>query len=238
MERLDGRFRVQAARDLERMTRTGLPPDPGLWRDWWLANRDEVLAGVYSPGSVRWPDGARPTVFFDVPVHSTRVCFLVDRSRSMRLEGRFADAKRELVRLLGDLPDGSLVNIVFFGGSQSVLWKGSRTLDAAARREAADFVERAGLEDATDLYGGLLKALQFTGSLETGRLREDGLDTIVVLSDGKATWGRVVDEDLLAATVSRKAGPLGPVIHGVSVGGESRALRLLAERTGGEYRVR
>ncbi len=237
MQRPDARFRKAAAKTLEELTRTELPPDAALWRDWWEANHEDFLAGTYVSSAPRWPEGARPTVFYEVPLDSTRVCFLIDRSRSMREEGRLAAAKQELKRLLDVLPDGASINILFFGGTQTVLWKGPRVLDATARREAADFIERAGFENCTDLYGALGKALQFTGALDSGRLREDGIDTIVVLSDGRATWGRIVDEELLAATVSRKARYFKPVIHGVSLGRESKALRLLAEKTGGQYRV-
>lgn len=237
MQRPDGRFRKAAAKTLEELTRTELPPDAGLWRDWWEANQEDFLSGTYVASAPRWPEGARPTVFYDVALDSTRVCFLIDRSRSMREDGRLVAAKQELKRLLEVLPDGACVNVMFFGGSQTTLWKGARPLDAEARRDAAVFIDRTGYENCTDLYGALGKALQFTGALDSGRLREDGIDTIVVLSDGKATWGKIVDDELLAATVSRKARYLRPVIHGISLGRESKALRLLAEKTGGEYRV-
>jgi hypothetical protein len=238
LAREDARFRRQAVKTLEELTGTELPPDPKLWKGWWEANRADFEAGTYVSSAPRWPEGMRPTVFYDVALDSTRVCFLIDRSKSMREGERLDEAKRELKRMLELLPDGSLVNVIFFGASTSPIWKGVRVLDAAARQDARERIDRTGTESATDLHGALERALQHVGWLDTGKLREDGVDTIVVLSDGKATWGKVVDDELLAATAARRARYLRPVIHGISLGRESKALQLLAAKTGGEYRMK
>ena len=132
----------------------------------------------------------------------------------------------------------NFVNIIFFSGSQSCFAKSPRPLDAQSRRELTAFVDRSGLEPATDLYGALEKALTMVGNPDTGRLYEDGVDTIVVLSDGQATVGRIVDDELIAQVVTRRARYLRPVFHTVSLSSDSKSLRLLAERTGGEYRAK
>lgn len=239
MAQSDFRYRKQAARTLVGLTETELPPDAGAWNDWWKANRETFEAGTYSPRAARQPEGPGRTVaFYDIPVHSTRVCFVIDRSRSMKERDRFDHAKTELKRLLHSMPDGSLVNIVFFGVTQSCFAKLPKKLDASSRREMVTYVENIGLEPATDLYGALEKGLTMVGNPDNGKLREEGIDTIVVLSDGQATWGRIIDDDLLAWVVTRRARYLRPVIHTVSLSNESRSLKLLAERTGGEYRTK
>src|SRR5439155_11048747 len=84
MSILDLRYRKRAAETLARITETELPPDPELWRDWWKANRDDFEAGLYGSRAARRPPGpGRTTAFYDVPLHSSRVCFVIDRSRSM-----------------------------------------------------------------------------------------------------------------------------------------------------------
>jgi len=233
----DVRYRKQAAAALARITETELPPDPDLWRDWWKANREDFEAGNYSPRARRLPEGPgrTTTAFYEIPVHSTRVCFVIDRSRSMKEQGRFDAARRELKRLLDTMPDGSLVNVIFFGWTQNCFAKSPRPLDAQTRRDLGIFIDRCGLESGTDLYGALEKALTMVGNPDTGRLHEDGVDTIVVLSDGQATVGRIIDDELLAWVISRRARYLRPVFNTISLASDSKSLKLLADRTGGEY---
>ncbi len=235
----DLRYRKEACAALREITKTELPTDPEAWRDWWKANREDFQIGAYSPSSKRvLPGPGRTTVFYDIPVQSSRVCFVIDRSRSMREQGRFDDAKKELKRLLESLPDGSLVNILFFGGSTACFAKSPRALEAQTRRQMTEYVDRMGLEHGTDLYAALEKALTMVGNPDSGRLHDDGVDTIVVLSDGQATVGRIVDDDLIARIIARRARYLKPVFHAVSLSSDARALRLLAERTVGEYRAK
>ncbi|HVE40853.1 MAG TPA: vWA domain-containing protein [Planctomycetota bacterium] len=238
LARNDVRYRRAATAALGRLTDTELPADPDVWRDWWKANRDDFEAGLYNPRAARQlPGPGRTTAFYDVPVHSSRVCFVIDRSKSMREQDRFNDARRELKRLLESMPDGSLVNVIFFGWTQNCFSKMPRTLDAQSRRELEIFIDRCGLESGTDLYGALEKALTMVGNPDTGRLHEDGVDTIVVLSDGQATVGRIIDDELLAWVIARRARYLRPTFSTISLG-DSKSLRLLAERTGGEYRAK
>jgi Mg-chelatase subunit ChlD len=234
----DLRFRNAAFEALGALTGTQLPPDPAVWHDWWKANAGEFVAGTYTPAARKELPGPRRTTFYDIPVASSRVCFVIDRSPSMRSDGRFDAAKVELRRLLDELPDGARINIVFFGGTTSLFARTTRALDRQARRDAADFIERQLFESGTDLYGALEKALSLVGSPESGVLREDGPDTIVVLSDGQATVGRLVDDELVARVIARRGRFLRPVIHTVSLSLEAKSLKMLSDLTGGEYRTK
>ena len=239
MAQNDLRFRRAASAALAKITETDLPPHPDFWRDWWKANRENFEAGSYSPRSVRLPEGpGRTYAFYEVPVHSSRVCFVIDRSRSMKDQGRFDHARQELKRLLESMPDGSLVNVIFFGWTTNCFAKMPKVLDAQTRRDLETFIDRCGFESGTDLYGALEKALSNIGNPDTGKLYEDGVDTIVVLSDGQATVGKIIDDDLLAWVVTRRARFLRPVINTISLSSDSKSLRLLAEKTGGEYRAK
>lgn len=233
----DARFRREAAAVLREMTGTGLPADPEAWSGWWRANGTDFIAGAYDPRWPKAPEGPGHTTFYSIPVVSSRVCFVIDRSNSMREGGRFEQARRELKRLLGELPDGARVNLLFFGEGTSWFSQDMRVLDAAARREAGTFIDRQRYDGGTDLHRALEKALLLAGSPESGRLREEGPDTIVVLSDGRATLGRFVDEELLGRVLARRARYLRPVFHTISLGPGARSLKLLAELTGGEHRV-
>jgi hypothetical protein len=236
LDSADGRFRLAAGESLVGLTKTRLPPDADVWRDWWKANRDDFLAGSYTPSSVRRLDRPGRTTFYEIPIASTRVCFVIDRSKSMKENGKFDTAKKELKGLLDELPDGARVNIVFFGESTSTFSQSTRVLDRTSRRDAAYFIDKSGYEEGTNILLALEKALSFVGSAETGKLREDGPDTIVLLSDGQSTVGRLVDDELIARVVARRSRPLMPVVHTVSIAAESKTMRMLAELCGGEYR--
>lgn len=235
----DARFRNAACATLSQITATELPPDPAAWQDWWKANAEDFRAGRYVAARRKVVDGPGRTTFYDIPLVSSRVCFVIDRSGSMRDDGKFDAAKKELRAILDRLPDGSRVNIVFFGGTTSVYSRSpSRVLDAQSRRDAVEFVERQGFESGTDLYKALEKALACVGSSESGKLREDGVDTLVVLSDGQATVGRLLDDEAIARVVARKSRYFRPVIHCVSLSSDAQSLKLLARLAGGEYRMK
>ena len=188
--------------------------------------------------AAKTPEGPGRTTFYDVPLASTRVCFVIDRSPSMRQNGRFQTARKEMLELIERMPDGARINMVFFGATASLWTKTTRVLDAQARKDAVRWVEDQNLEGGTDLYRALEKTLGTVGWTDTGRLREDGVDTLFVLSDGEATVGRLQDDELIARVIARKARYLRPVIHAVALNSAAPSMRLLAELTGGEYRMK
>jgi hypothetical protein len=238
LELPDLRFRNQAFRTLVELTGTELPADKDVWQDWWKANSADFVAGTYVPGLRRERPGAGRTTFYGIPVLSSRVCFVIDRSGSMRENGRFDAAKAELKKLVGELPAGARFNVLFFGGTSTAFGKTMRILDDHVRREALEFVDRMGLEAGTDLYAALEKAVALVGSPESGILKDEGPDTIVVLSDGLATVGRLVDDELVARVITRRSRYLRPVLHTVSLSSDARSLKLLSDLSGGEYRVK
>ncbi|HYE98767.1 MAG TPA: VWA domain-containing protein [Planctomycetota bacterium] len=233
----DARWRRTALESLARLTGLALPADSAVWREWWSVHREQIEAGRPFEGRPPPPAGPGRTTFYEVPLASTRLCILIDCSGSMREGGRFDTAKQEVRALVDGLPDGARINVLFFAGTVRAFVKGTRTLDAQARRDVLQFVDEQGYEAATDLYRGLEKALETVGSPESGRLREDGPDTIVVLSDGQATVGRLQDDELIARVIARRARYLRPAIHTVSLG-DAPSFKLLAELTGGLHRVR
>ncbi len=234
----DARWRNAAFGGLRDLTKTDLPPDPEVWQDWWKANGADFLAERYNPSRPRELEGPHRTTFYGIPIRSSRVCFIIDRSRSMAEQGRFAAAVKELKRLVDELPDGALVNILFFGETVTAFAASTRPLDKSVRRDLGAFIDKQRYESGTDLYRALEKGLTLVGSAETGLLREDGVDTLVVLSDGQATIGRLVDDDLVGRVIARRARYLRPVIHTVSLVNDARSLKLLSELTGGEYRCK
>jgi hypothetical protein len=236
LEMLDARWRSKAYPVLDAMVGSKLPPDPLAWRDWWKANRDDWTANRYLPERPKVLPSAGRTTFYDVPITSTRICFVIDRSRSMKEQDRFTTAKNELKKLIGELPDDARINVVMFGETASSFSKGTRPLDRRGRSDVKYFIDKADYEEGTNLYLALEKALSFVGSADAGLLKEDGPDSILVLSDGESTCGKVVNEELVARVVARRARYLMPVIHTVSIARQAKSLELMAAMNGGEYR--
>lgn len=229
----DARWRNEALALLKGLTGREMPAE--AWPDWWAAHAEEVRQGRIPAGPAPGPGR---TMFYDVPLASTRLAVVIDRSPSMRTDGRFQTARKELLDLLGRLPDGARTNLVFFGATSSFWAKTTRALDAQARKDATRWVEDQNLEGGTDLYRALDKTLGLVGWADSGKLREDGIDTLLVLSDGEATVGRLQDDELIARVIARKSRYFRPVIHAVALGSAAPSMRLLAELTGGEYRMK
>jgi hypothetical protein len=231
----DARFRLLAFETLATLTATRLPADTNAWRDWWKANREDWIAERYRPESPKVLPGAS-TTFYDVPITSSRLCFIIDRSRSMKDQDRFGTAKTELKKLVVGLPDTARVNIICFGETTSCFSFGTRLLDKRGRSDVTYFIDKQTYEEGTNLFLAVEKALAFVGSCETGSLRDDGPDTLLILSDGESTVGRVVNDELIARVVARRARYLLPIIHAVSIGRDADSLKLMASLNGGEYR--
>lgn len=234
MTAADARWRNEASLALRRMTGLEMPAD--AWPEWWRVNGADFQRGRVH--AAKPTAGPGRTTFYDIPLASTRVCFVIDRSGSMRERGRFQTAKTELRALLDFLPDGARVNVLFFGGTSSFWVKTTRALDAQARKDAARWIDGHVAEGGTDFYRALEQALGTVGWADSGRLREDGVDTLFVLSDGEATVGRLRDDELIARVIARRARYLRPAVHAVALSSAAPSMRLLAELTGGEYRMR
>ena len=237
LDQKNARLRGEAAETLLALTQTRLPPRAKVWRDWWKVNGEAFSTGRYSPENRRRRRGPGQTTFYDIPIESTRVCFVIDRSLSMRDKDRLALAKEELKKLIDHLPDGALINIIFFAEKTWCFGRqGPRKLDRTVRRAAESYIDGMSYASGTNLFLALETALTFTGDVKRGTLREDGLDTIIVLSDGRPTQGRLVNNELVARVTARHARYLRPVIHTVSLGAEARSLKLLSDLTGGTFR--
>ncbi|HLG43347.1 MAG TPA: HEAT repeat domain-containing protein, partial [Planctomycetota bacterium] len=106
MARYEGRLRNDIRDALATMTGESRPADPATWKTWWDANGDAFLNGTYSP-----PGGQSATVgfytdFFGIPVRSSRILFVLDRSDSMGQRARWKAPE----------PDPSLPADVKLGG--------------------------------------------------------------------------------------------------------------------------
>jgi len=193
----NGRIAAELVDSLEYMTGQSHGHQVMNWRRWWQKNKDSSLK---PPGQRRAnlrkvqkkkeqnddPDRDRPgtrAIFYDTPIESNRVLFVVDASLSMdnptnsesesipaglrKKPGpkipdlsddptKMEMAKRELMKAIKGLREGQMFNIVFFAGYETV-WNPRRLLPATPelKSKAFQFIQPAKMEWATDIFGAL-----------------------------------------------------------------------------------
>ena len=201
--------------------------------------------------------------FFGVTTESQKVLFVLDLSGSMEFamvpkgnpdddpslphdmpaEGelsRLGTAKQDLFKALGGLGEGAQFNLVLYA---SDVWTWADELvdmDDDARAEAIEFVEGCGAVGATNIYGALERALDMAGAVGGGTWSKPLVDTIYVLTDGRASVGVTTDTEDILAFVRERNRTAGIVIHaiGLSAAHDASLLRRLAEENNGSYVAR
>ena len=224
------------------------------WTAWWEKNENEVLAGTYVATLADKAEGPGVTKFYGIPLHSTKVVFILDVSLSMKepttwkpeidvgtdkLEGdRAIDiARYELRKIIKQLPEGASFDIIGMYGRLLLL--NERWVIAAkdAREKAVKFIQALEIKTGTDVHGALMRALDFSGGNWNTPPREDSVDTIFILTDGMPSVGmtdrgQLADRVLDAARFKRiaiTAIGLAPPKEGRDI------LKKIADGTGGVY---
>jgi hypothetical protein len=214
------------------------------WQDWWQ-KEGERFRVVDKPKPAdrprrgrgerdgREPAGAKATVsYWDLPVHSERVVFVVDTSGSMAQPFgtgdalRLDEAKQQLTRVLGLLPRTAKANIIAFGGEARALGTRIEPLTAARQQAAATFAQGLVAKGPTNVHDALWLAFA-----------DAEVDTIFLLTDGYPSAGPVVDAKALLAAVARWNLGRCLRVHTVALGGRSDLLAELADATGGNHAV-
>ncbi len=236
-ERLDaeqGRLRHDVATALQEQTALQFPTS-GLWRERWQKEGATFRVAAKKPrgrpGDER-RGGPTAATYWNLPVHSDRVAFVVDASGSMAQpfgtgdQTRLDEAKRQLARVLEALPAKGKANVIAFADGAKSCAEALQLLDDRRRAAAAAFARGLAARGATNVHDGLQLAFA-----------DAEVDTIFLLTDGQPSAGPVVDEEALLRTVAGWNAGRGICIHTVAIGGRSRLLERLAEQSGGEHTV-
>lgn len=240
IERLEAetaRLQQDVQNALYELTRLRLG-DSAAWRSWW----QKEGASFVVPKSSREPepkkgrdapkkaDPGTAATYWDIPVRSDRVVFVVDVSGSMNQPfgtgggTRLDEAKRQLVRVLGLLPKKAKVNVVAFGNGAVTLADTLQTIDEKRRKAAEEWTKALECRGATNVFAAMQRAF---ADLE--------VDTIFLLTDGQPSTGEITAPGPLADAIAAWNLGRGVRIHTVAIGGKSDFLERLARDSGGEH---
>lgn len=128
---------------------------------------------------------------------SASLTFVIDTSGSMESDGKLELVKEALEELVEELDENDTVAIVEFDDEPSVVLEPTRVRDADDIIDAIDDLETGG---STNVEGGL----ELGYDLADDGFRDDGVNRVILLSDGVANVG-LVDPDGLAESIRRDA---------------------------------
>jgi Mg-chelatase subunit ChlD len=193
-------------------------------------------------------------MFYGIPVHSTKIIFIIDTSLSMKdpatwkpeiqekdekLDGeRGLDVARyELRRIIRGLADGVQYDVLAMYGRILPLSEKWVVSGRASREAALKFVNGLEAKVGTDVHLALIRALDFSGGNWNTPPREDSVDSVFILTDGIPSVG-LMDRAQLADRILDAARFKRIAITSIAIEGtkESRdTLKRISDGTGGAF---
>ncbi|MAG57196.1 MAG: hypothetical protein CMJ83_12960 [Planctomycetes bacterium] len=244
------RIRMALAKTLQAITGFEYGPEFGPWASWLKSTK---AANKLHGADVRKPPPspyAKPPEYFDIPVLSDRMLFIIDVSGSMgysvgdstKTPTRMEHAKLELVNVLKRLDERSRFNILFFARHVAPWTAGLVPATKHNKEQAIAAVSALVPRGGTNSYGALELAFNAFRSI----------DTIYFLSDGIPSIGKSISQERIIQKVWDWNRLRGVRIHTISllVGEQlnpfrrkredkddaARFMRILAEETGGTFK--
>jgi|GEM_PF-3267650 len=203
------------------------------WSRWWRAAKEGFA--LPHPNTVKGggtTSGGQTVSYYDIPLVSSRIAFVVDHSGSMgakvgtdQKRTRLDVAKQQLTQVVSALPKTHKVNVILFESAVTAVWKEIRALSKGNRRELLEDIQTVKQKGGTNLYDGLEFAFD-----------DPEIDTIYLLTDGQPSGGRFTDAVEIVEQVRLMNRTRQIVIHCISIGQRSTLLKDLAELTGGTYK--
>ncbi len=197
LPKLDGQLKYEAVARLTLRTGENHGADVAAWKEWWTAQNGvvpDVSAAADEPLPVDLPWQRVLPRFFNVPIYSQRVVFVLDHSKSMlsTLEGktRLEALQEQFQQVIQRLPETTSFGLIVFNDRVDV-WQSKLVPASTANKNSA----------IQSIY-----SLQSTGrtavfdSLEKGLRLDQNVEQIIFLTDGRPTAGKYTkNEDIITA---------------------------------------
>lgn len=202
------------------------------WERWWSQNKQGfTLPHLDSVKSAGQGKSGGTASYFGIPLVSKRSAFVIDVSGSMSAKigtdqkrTRLDEAKSQLKRAIESYPPDFSCNVIVFHTTIHPVWDRMKPASKENKAELGGRVDRLTPTGGTNIHDALEAAF-----------RDPELDTIYLLTDGAPGVGAITNVEELADEVRRWNRTRQVVIHGISIGENSRLLQRLAKESGGTY---
>ena len=258
-----GRTQLKMVIALEILTKQKHGLGVQAWQSWFAAEGIRYTSGQAEVGGGTSTVTAQAAGYFhEIPQDSRSICYVVDVSGSMvvsltdpKFEGpdnnpkpipaapgeasRMSCSKTELVKALGQLPPGTLFNIVIFSTKAERYSPKLVTADEASIKKAQKWVEALEPNGATNIYDAMELAFGLAGRGAQDKYYDSGIDTIFLLTDGEPFLpnGKDSTERILQAV--RRMNPYKRItVHTIGLGKKIDAdfLRKMATDNNGVFK--
>jgi hypothetical protein len=202
------------------------------WLAWWQKEGDNFEPRDQQTEQTSKSANSTSASYWNIPVHSDHVAFVVDGSGSMKQPfgtknaTRLEESKKQLKNVLSRLPKKARVNVISFSSGTNSLFGSLETLTKKRQKLALQYIANLESKGPTNVHDALELAFQ-----------DRDVDTIFLLTDGKPSHGPVVDSDVLAKVVSRWNIGRSIRIHTIAMGEKSDFLARLSRESGGQHVV-
>ncbi|MCR4316092.1 MAG: VWA domain-containing protein [Planctomycetes bacterium] len=217
-----GRMLVEMEEALNELTGEKGYASPEFWADWLKRHREEIENGTFrrnqGQNTAQGSAGtSAPSNFFDMPIFSKHIMFIIDISGSMEAPrgdnrrgpdtagpgsgparpylggNRLNQAQEELIMAIRNLPEDTQFNVIIYSSAVQLL--SPRMLEANARNKQTmeDEIKKLKPTGSTDIFDAVELAFDITGTGEFDRAYGQPIDTIYLLSDGTPTDGRIIN---------------------------------------------
>lgn len=255
-----GRLRFDIGSTLGEMAGKDIGYDPLAWKGWWESNKDkfEMPKKPKKRGAREAKGGGTVATFFNIPILTDRLAFVIDFSGSMKSEenrptgdGKTATqgsdnllkidiAIQELERCLTKLDPKVKFNIFIMCYAHDPV-----VLERTAFNKALVPASPANLKNASKFIDDSKKKVM---SVKRGRgdvydqvfaaFQDQEVDTVILLSDGKPSYGKYVEDDNFHTFLGRDNLYRNIMIHAVltgTKGTDEKFMTRLAGDTGGVF---
>lgn len=261
LEKETGRTQLRFAAALEILTRQKLGLGVNAWKSWFAAEGIRYTSGQAELGGGEAAVTMVATGYFHgIPQDGRSIVYVIDVSGSMVVsltDPKFEDAdhmrpipapygepsrmdcsRDELIKALGELPLGTLFNIVFF--STAAERYSPKMLEASLPviKKAQKWVEQLRPDGATNIHDAMESAFGLAGRGPIDRFYDSNVDTIFLLTDGQPMLPGMRDSPERVIALARRVNPFQRVVvHtiGLGAGIDAAFLRRLAEENGGVF---
>jgi len=252
-----GRLLQDVTLALRHLTGVSYHDNVTLWREWWAKEKPRYRRARKGGKKIGRDIKKRDLLadgngqgFYGLRFRSHALVYLIDTSGSMAEKVRGAGttgvgsedetkldrAKRELIRSLKALPSGIMVNVVAYSGVLNPYAREMVKLTDGNRRAMISWARMLHANGKTNIYDALALVFDQARGKRGRPSKAMIVDTILLLTDGLPTAGRVQDSALIVSEVARMNDRSRIVIHTVGVGPDHDA-ELLEELSDGSQGV-